>query len=107
MLKKLPKRKQRGFTIVELLIVIVVIAILAAISIVAYTGIQQRARDSKRKDDVAKIVKALAIWSIDKDSSFETLNTGWNGSATGWFSAAYGGSSVKYVLVEGGMYLMV
>jgi prepilin-type N-terminal cleavage/methylation domain-containing protein len=35
--------KARGFTIVELLIVIVVIAILAAITIVAYNGIQSRA----------------------------------------------------------------
>jgi prepilin-type N-terminal cleavage/methylation domain-containing protein len=34
------KRTMSGFTIVELLIVIVVIAILAAISVVAYTGIQ-------------------------------------------------------------------
>jgi prepilin-type N-terminal cleavage/methylation domain-containing protein len=34
------KQKQRGFTIVELLIVIVVIGILAAITIVAYNGIQ-------------------------------------------------------------------
>jgi type IV pilus assembly protein PilA len=38
------RTNQKGFTIVELLIVIVVIAILAAISIVAYTGIQARAR---------------------------------------------------------------
>lgn len=35
---------QRGFTIVELLIVIVIIGILAAITIVAYNGIQSRAR---------------------------------------------------------------
>ena len=37
---------RQGFTIVELLIVVVVIAILAAITIVAYNGIQNRARDS-------------------------------------------------------------
>lgn len=37
---------RRGFTIVELLIVIVVIAVLAAITIVAYNGIQQRANNT-------------------------------------------------------------
>lgn len=40
------KAAKRGFTIVELLIVIVVIAILAAITVVAYNGIQNRARAS-------------------------------------------------------------
>jgi prepilin-type N-terminal cleavage/methylation domain-containing protein len=39
-------KQQSGFTIVELLIVIVVIAILAAITVVAYNGIQDRARNS-------------------------------------------------------------
>ena len=38
--------KTSGFTIVELLIVIVVIAILAAVSIAAYTNIQQRAKNA-------------------------------------------------------------
>ena len=41
-------KSKSGFTIVELLIVIVVIAILAAITIVAYNGIQQRANNAQR-----------------------------------------------------------
>ena len=44
--------KNRGFTIVELLIVIVVIGILAAITIVAFNGIQQRARNTMRVNEV-------------------------------------------------------
>jgi general secretion pathway protein G len=56
---------QKGFTIVELLIVIVVIAILATISIVAYRGVQARARDSQRKSDIATIAKALELYYID------------------------------------------
>ena len=46
------KKKTSGFTIVELLIVIVVIGILAALVIVTYNGIQQKARDTERKTDI-------------------------------------------------------
>lgn len=56
------KTKTNGFTIVELLIVIVVIAILAAITIVAYNGIQARARDTRRANDIAQIKKALLAY---------------------------------------------
>ena len=51
--------KPTGFTIVELLIVIVVIAILAAITIVAYNGIQQRANNTKRIAAVKQITKLI------------------------------------------------
>ena len=60
------KHKQSGFTIVELLIVIVVIAILAAISIVAYNGIQQRARDSERQSDINTMQKQLELFYTDR-----------------------------------------
>lgn len=55
-----------GFTIVELLIVIVVIAILAAISIVAYNGIQARTKDTARIQKVTEIAKALELYKVDK-----------------------------------------
>lgn len=56
------KNKKRGFTIVELLIVVVVIAILAAISIIAFQGIQQRTKDSRRYSDINVLVKALELY---------------------------------------------
>ena len=59
-------RTQRGFTIVELLIVIVVIAILAAISIVAYNGIQTRANNTTTTQGVAQFIKAYGLYAIDK-----------------------------------------
>jgi len=46
------KSKQKGFTIVELLIVIVVIGILAALVITTFTGIQKKARDTERTTDI-------------------------------------------------------
>lgn len=64
-LSRQPHKRQQGFTIVELLIVIVVIAILAAITLVAYNGMQARARDSRRQNDVATIAKALELYYID------------------------------------------
>ena len=54
-------QKQSAFTIVELLIVIVVIAILAAISIVAYNGIQTRARTTKVQSDLNALNKAIVL----------------------------------------------
>jgi prepilin-type N-terminal cleavage/methylation domain-containing protein len=48
-------RKSKGFTIVELLIVIVVIGILATLVIVTFSGIQQRARDTARQTDINAI----------------------------------------------------
>lgn len=70
-------KKQKGFTIVELLIVIVVIAILATISIVAYNGVQQRARDSQRKSDLAAIAKALELYRVDNGHYPPAASGGW------------------------------
>lgn len=67
--------KQRGFTIVELLIVIVIIGILAAITIVAYNGIQNRAKSNQVVSGMAHYVKALAAYTTDK--SVYPIQTGY------------------------------
>jgi prepilin-type N-terminal cleavage/methylation domain-containing protein len=51
-----------GFTIVELLIVIVVIGVLAAIVIVAYTGVTNSAKVSSVKTDLAGMAKKLEVY---------------------------------------------
>jgi len=58
--------KNNGFTIVELLIVIVVIGILAAITIVSFNGVQQRARDTERFTDITAMQKQLEIFYNEK-----------------------------------------
>lgn len=62
-------RSSRGFTIVELLIVVVVIAILAAITIVAFNGIQDRARLSAVQSDIASIAKKLEIYKNSPENN--------------------------------------
>lgn len=59
------KMKDRGFTIVELLIVIVVIAILAAITIVAYNGITNRANATRAKGNAANVLKVVEAYAAD------------------------------------------
>ena len=53
------KKHNKGFTIVELLIVIVVIGILALLVITTYSGIQAKARNSKRQTDIASLQTQL------------------------------------------------
>src|SRR6478609_6701362 len=60
---------RRGFTIVELLIVIVVIGILAAITIVAYNGIQARGYDATVNSDMSALAKQLEITKVDSSDS--------------------------------------
>ena len=56
------KQKQSGFTIVELLIVIVIIGILAGLVITTFVGIQARARDSERQTDINSIQKQVEAY---------------------------------------------
>jgi prepilin-type N-terminal cleavage/methylation domain-containing protein len=64
------RRTQSGFTIVELLIVIVIIGILAAITIVAYNGIQDRARVSSVSSGLSQSAKKLKLFQVDNPDTY-------------------------------------
>jgi prepilin-type N-terminal cleavage/methylation domain-containing protein len=57
------KRNDSGFTIVELLIVIIVIGILAALVLVTFSGVQQKARNTERTTDVKAIASHLEVYN--------------------------------------------
>ena len=59
-----------GFTLIELLIVITIIGILAGIALVSYGGAQERARDSKRKQELDSIKKALELAKQDTHGAY-------------------------------------
>jgi prepilin-type N-terminal cleavage/methylation domain-containing protein len=86
------KHKQHGFTIVELLIVIVIIAILAAITIGAYNGIQARANAAKDVSAANGYAKALKMLFAEKGESVLPTTDSCLGT-----SAWYPASSPKYL----------
>lgn len=101
---------QKGFTIVELLIVIVVIGILAAIVIVAFNGVQARANLTSAKSAAATIQKkAEAYNSINSAypttvAAFATTEESKidGGLSLGTPTAANGKTTVQYQTCTGG-----
>ena len=98
-------KKTIGFTIVELMLVIIVIAILASLAVVTYNGSQAKARDTERVADVKRIADAISIYNL-KYGNLLTDCGGWDadgtgagvGSGNGWFSRQDTGSYPKSIM---------
>lgn len=99
---------QSGFTMMELLIIMVVIGILALLILNSVVGAQASGRDAKRRHDIASIRRGLVGYSIDNDSAL-VANSGKVGGGTpglGWFNYTgapdYTGTSIEEGLRAGG-----
>lgn len=66
---------KKGFTLMEILIAIAIIAILTAIGIVSYGSINRGARNAKRKSDIGQIQSALELYRSDF-GYYPAINTG-------------------------------
>jgi type II secretion system protein G len=79
-------KKHSGFTLIELLVVIAIIGLLASVVLVALNATRIKARDTKRKADIAQIQKALELY-YDDNQQYPTSggasqpNAGWSNSA--------------------------
>lgn len=66
--------KQKGFTLVELLITVVILVILASVTVFYYGGITSKARDARRVEDLDYLRKVLSVYYIDH-GFFPTFKT--------------------------------
>lgn len=99
--------KTRGFTLVELLVVLAILSVLVTVTIAAFRSSQSRGRDAERKSDLKQIANAVELFYSDYGKyPFDTgtvLNacpydpsTG-NGSACSWGSGEFTDGKTVYI----------
>ena len=101
-----------GFTLVELLIVISIIAVLSVIGVTVFSGVQKSARDAKRRGDIDAIAKALEVYKSQNNTytpaaslpcnsafsapfnswNFGVVNSGWSGGCVTNIKVAWANS---------------
>jgi len=82
-----------GFTVIELLIVIIVIGILASISIISYNGVQKGSRDKSILSDIDAVAGEINRYTVK--------NSGALGSAIAWYSGGAANTNINFTPTAG------
>jgi type IV pilus assembly protein PilA len=75
MVAKMVKKNEKGFTLIELMIVIAIIGILAAIAIPQFSKYRQRSYNAAAADDLRNATTAQEGYYVDEDTYCQTLAT--------------------------------
>jgi len=61
-------RKEKGFTLIELMIVVIILAVLSGIAIPSYMSMTSKAKEAGTEAEMANIATALELYNADKDA---------------------------------------
>ena len=100
---KLPKIKSSGFTLVELMIVIAIIAVLSVVGVTVFSGIQKDARDARRKADIDAVSSAMeANYGKTTAGQYKAMATSFFADGGSWNSSAPSLGAVTTSVPSGG-----
>lgn len=68
---------KKGFTLIEVLVAVTIIAVLVSIGVVSYSSVNKRSRDAKRKGDVEQMRSALEMYRADNSYYPNTGSGAW------------------------------
>lgn len=88
-------KKHTGFTLVELVIVIIVIAILSTIVVASYRGYQDRAKHERAQQDIQQLVTAIKTARVNNGGKTFMEITGFSWSSDACYAANDGGSNTN------------